>query len=61
MKILNRYIIKAHIGPFLFALSVIMFILLMQFMVKYIDKIFGFHVRLIWNRNGFLFYRIDRM
>ncbi len=41
MKILNRYIIKEHIGPFLFALSVIMFILLMQFLVKYIDKIFG--------------------
>jgi len=41
MKILNRYIIKEHIGPFVFALSVIMFILLMQFMVKYIDKIFG--------------------
>ncbi|KAA3608816.1 MAG: YjgP/YjgQ family permease [Calditrichaeota bacterium] len=41
MKILNRYIIKEHIGPFFFALSVIMFILLMQFMVKHIDKIFG--------------------
>ncbi len=41
MKILNRYILKEHIGPFLFSLSVIMFILLMQFIVKFMDKIFG--------------------
>lgn len=41
MKILNRYIIKEHIGPFFFGLSVIMFILLMNFLVKYIGKIFG--------------------
>jgi len=41
MKILNRYIIKEHIGPFFFGLSVIMFILLMNFLVKFIDKIFG--------------------
>lgn len=41
MKILNRYIIKEHIWPFLFAFFVIMFILLMNFLVKYIDEIFG--------------------
>ncbi len=41
MKILNRYIIKEHIGPFIFGLSVIMFILLMNFLVKYIGQIFG--------------------
>ncbi|MCB0281217.1 MAG: LptF/LptG family permease [Calditrichae bacterium] len=41
MKILNRYILKEHIGPFIFALAVIMFILLMQFLVKYIGQIFG--------------------
>ncbi|MGD9897754.1 MAG: LptF/LptG family permease [Calditrichaceae bacterium] len=41
MKILTRYIIKEHIGPFFFALSVIMFILLMNFLVKYIGQIFG--------------------
>jgi len=41
MKILYRYIFKEHIGPFVFALSVIMFILLMQFLVKYIGQIFG--------------------
>ena len=41
MKILSRYIIKEHIAPFFFALSVIMFILLMNFLVKYIGQIFG--------------------
>ena len=41
MKILNKYIIKEHIAPFFFALSVIMFILLMNFLVKYIGQIFG--------------------
>ncbi|MBN1406261.1 MAG: LptF/LptG family permease [Calditrichaceae bacterium] len=41
MKKLNIYIIKEHIAPFLFALSVIMFILLMNFLVKHIDEIFG--------------------
>jgi len=41
MKILNRYIIKEHIGPFILGLSVIMFILLMNFLVKYIGQIFG--------------------
>jgi lipopolysaccharide export system permease protein len=41
MKILNRYIIKEHIGPFLFSVSVLMFILMMQFLVQHIDTIFG--------------------
>jgi lipopolysaccharide export system permease protein len=41
MKLLNKYIIKEHIAPFIFALSVIMFILLMNFLVKYIGQIFG--------------------
>ncbi len=41
MRILNRYIIKEHIAPFFFALAVIMFILLMNFLVKYIGQIFG--------------------
>jgi len=41
MKILSRYIIKEHIGPFIYSLSVIMFILLMNFLVKYIGHIFG--------------------
>ncbi len=41
MRILYRYIIKEHIGPFIMALGVIMFILLMNFLVKYIGQIFG--------------------
>jgi len=41
MKKLNIYIIKEHIAPFFFALSVIMFILLMNFLVKHIGEIFG--------------------
>lgn len=41
MKILNRYIFKEHIAPFFGALIVIMFILLMQFLVKFIGQIFG--------------------
>lgn len=41
MKIINKYIIKEHIAPFFFALAVIMFILLMNFLVKYIGQIFG--------------------
>jgi len=41
MKILNRYIIREHIGPFVMGLSVIMFILLLNFLVKYIGHIFG--------------------
>ncbi len=41
MKILSRYIIREHIPPFIFALAVLMFIFLMQFMLKYITRIFG--------------------
>lgn len=41
MNILSRYIIKEHIGPFFYSLFVIMFILLMNFLVKYIGQIFG--------------------
>jgi lipopolysaccharide export system permease protein len=41
MRILPRYIIREHIPPFLFALGVLMFIFLMQFLLKYITKIFG--------------------
>ncbi len=41
MKILTKYIIKEHIPPFVFALTVLMFIFLMQFLLKYITKIFG--------------------
>jgi lipopolysaccharide export system permease protein len=41
MKILTRYIIREHIPPFFFALAILMFIFLMNFLVKYITQIFG--------------------
>jgi lipopolysaccharide export system permease protein len=41
MKILTRYIIREHIPPFFFALAILMFIFLMNFLVKYISQIFG--------------------
>ena len=41
MKILTRYIIREHIPPFIFSMAIIMFLFLMQFMLKYITKIFG--------------------
>jgi lipopolysaccharide export system permease protein len=41
MKILSRYIIREHVPPFIFSLAIIMFLFLMQFLLKYITKIFG--------------------
>lgn len=41
MKILRNYIIKEHIPPFLFSLAILMFLFLMNFLVKYITQIFG--------------------
>ncbi len=41
MKIIYRYIFKEHLGPFFFGLGIIMFIFLMQFLVKYVGQIFG--------------------
>jgi lipopolysaccharide export system permease protein len=40
MKI-TRYILRAHIGPFLFSLVTLLFIFLLQFLMKYIDTIAG--------------------
>jgi len=41
MKILYRYIFKEHIGPFFFGLSVIMFILVMDFILEVLNMIIG--------------------
>jgi lipopolysaccharide export system permease protein len=41
MKLLTRYVIKEHLPPFFFALSVIMFILLMNFVLRWITVLFG--------------------
>jgi lipopolysaccharide export system permease protein len=41
MLLLNRYILRAHAGPFLFSLSTLMFIFLLQFVMKFIDQLVG--------------------
>ncbi|KPL01272.1 MAG: hypothetical protein AMJ91_00490 [candidate division Zixibacteria bacterium SM23_73_3] len=41
MKILYRYIFREHIGPFFFGLSVIMFILVMDFILEILNLIIG--------------------
>lgn len=41
MSKLSRYVIKEHLGPFFFALAVIMFVFVTKFIVQYIGKIFG--------------------
>lgn len=35
------HIVRAHIGPFIFALSTLMFIFLLQFIMKFIDQLVG--------------------
>ena len=47
MFLLARYIIKEHIGPFLFSLAVIMFVFVTKFIVQYIGRIFGKGLSLI--------------
>ncbi len=39
--ILDRYILRAHAGPFLFSLVTLMFIFLLQFVMKFIDQLVG--------------------
>ena len=41
MKILSKYIVKEHIPPFIMALSVLLFVLLANFLLKSIDKFLG--------------------
>ncbi|MFQ6092399.1 MAG: LptF/LptG family permease [bacterium] len=41
MKILTRYILRAHIGPFFFGLAVITFVLVLDFIVDIFDLILG--------------------
>jgi lipopolysaccharide export system permease protein len=38
---LYRYILRNHAGPFLFSLSTLMFIFLLQFVMKFIDQLIG--------------------
>lgn len=39
--LLYRHILRAHIGPFLFAFATLMFIFMLQFLMKYIDHLAG--------------------
>jgi len=41
MKILYRYILKEHIGPFLFSFITILFILTLQFVTRFFDRFAG--------------------
>jgi lipopolysaccharide export system permease protein len=41
MPLLYRYILRAHAGPFVFSLSTLMFIFLLQFVMKFIDQLVG--------------------
>ena len=39
--LIERYILKAHAGPFIFALATLMFVFLLQFVMKFIDQLVG--------------------
>jgi lipopolysaccharide export system permease protein len=39
--ILYRYILKAHAGPFFFALAIVVFLFLFQFLMKSLDQLIG--------------------
>ncbi|MFP4370308.1 MAG: LptF/LptG family permease [Candidatus Kapaibacterium sp.] len=41
MNITDRYILRAHIAPFIFGVSTVVFLFLMQFLMKYIDELLG--------------------
>lgn len=41
MNILSRYILKSHIGPFLFGFITVIFVFTMQFLTRYLDRLVG--------------------
>ncbi len=41
VMLLSRYILRAHAGPFAFSLVTLMFIFLLQFVMKFIDQLVG--------------------
>ena len=49
MKLINKYILKSLITPFILSLSVIVFILLTQFIIKNLDRFLGkdIHISII--------------
>ena len=59
MKKLDRFILKAFVGPFIAILLVVIFILMMQFLWVYIDELVGkgLGIRVILE---FMFWEIGR-
>jgi lipopolysaccharide export system permease protein len=41
MKILDRYILKAHLGTFFFAFVTIMFVFILSFLTKFLERLIG--------------------
>nr|BCX01127.1 MAG: permease [Bacteroidota bacterium] len=41
LRHLDRLLLRAHIGPFLFAFSLLMFLLLLQFLARYLPELVG--------------------
>jgi len=41
MNLIDKYIIRAHIAPFLFGVFVVVFLFLLQFIIKFIDQLLG--------------------
>ncbi len=41
MRLLSRYIVRAHLPPFLFGASVVLFLFLMQFLLRVLDQLVG--------------------
>ena len=41
MKLIDRYILKCHIGPYFFGLAIITFIFVMDFIFRYLDLFIG--------------------
>lgn len=41
MRIIDRYILKSHLGPFLFAFITIVFVLILQFFATFADRFIG--------------------
>ena len=47
MRIFNRYVIREHIAPFIFAFSVIMFVLILKLMLDLMDMVISKDVNII--------------
>lgn len=41
MWILNKYILKTHVAPFIFGVVTVMFLFLFQFLMRYLDELLG--------------------